>query len=108
MQLISTSDSPGSPATADGLFRAGPPFGKYVFGKRNSLPFVIVELCEKDGELKDAVHRAGRLPSMVSFDAIHDHLGVHFQWWEFFSPRRIYRRASGAPLSGDVDEARCE
>src|SRR5437762_7408522 len=62
---------------------------------------VIVELCEKDGELKNAVHRAAACFD-GSFDAVHDHLGVHFDGGSFSRVRFIAARMCA--LSGDVDE----
>src|SRR5881394_2797983 len=63
---------------------------------------VIVELCKKYGELKDAVHRAAaRLDG--SFDAVHNHLGVHFDGGSFSRVGFIAARVCA--LSGDVDEA---
>src|SRR5882724_2462094 len=63
---------------------------------------VIVELCEKDGELKDTVHRAAACFD-GSFDAVHDHLGVHFDGGSFSCVGFIAARVRA--LSGDVDEA---
>ena len=63
---------------------------------------VIVELCEKYGELKDAVHGAAACFD-GSFDAVHDHLGVHFNGGSFSRVGFIAARVCA--LSGDVDEA---
>src|SRR5882757_4410472 len=63
---------------------------------------VIVELCEKYGELKNAVHGAAACFD-GSFDAVHNHLGVHFDGGSFSRVGFIAARMRA--LSGDVDEA---
>src|SRR5260221_1251906 len=63
---------------------------------------VIVELCEKYGELKNAVHRAAACFD-GSLDAVHNHLGVHFDGGSFSGIGFIAARVRA--LSGDVDEA---
>src|SRR6266705_4304817 len=62
---------------------------------------VIVELCKKYGELKDAVHGAAACFD-GSFDAVHDHLGVHFDRGSLSSIGFIAARVCA--LSGDVNE----